>query len=341
MLITGSTNAPATRRRGWPLYAALMVGMCVLIFGATEAVRRLDLPAPLRARLASYLPPRLAAGIGLALPKPIEKDVTAKDHPASDAAASTTTVATAQPTAANRVAANPVPVYSPPRAEPKTPATALFAASEQPPADAALPVASQAGPSTPLDVDHAPLTAAPTATERSATPLATILATPPAIQFATPLAIQMAAPPGNPLGIRSVAPVKFPTAAGMAVALTPPVAAPVDPARRGAPAQQPPIALQPDLSNIQVLLSRGDKSLALGDLTAARLFYERAASLGSGRGATSVGRTYDPVFLAAIMANGPRADTGIARTWYQTGVTLGDPEATLLLHRLGSSEDAK
>jgi AAA domain len=99
-----------------------------------------------------------------------------------------------------------------------------------------------------------------------------------------------------------------------------------------------PIVAQPESSGVKALLARGDMLLAMGDITAARLLYQRAASLGSGRGATAVGKTYDPDFLAAIRVTGPRPDRSIARTWYQNGMTLGDAEAAPLLQRLGAGD---
>ena len=44
--------------------------------------------------------------------------------------------------------------------------------------------------------------------------------------------------------------------------------------------------------------------LALGDISAARLLYERAAALGSAKAATALGKTYDPAFLASIQVSG-------------------------------------
>jgi TPR repeat protein len=65
------------------------------------------------------------------------------------------------------------------------------------------------------------------------------------------------------------------------------------------------------------LLSRGDAMLSLGDISAARLLYERAAALGSARAATAVGKTFDPAFLAAIHASVLRPDPAAAASWYR------------------------
>ena len=78
---------------------------------------------------------------------------------------------------------------------------------------------------------------------------------------------------------------------------------------------------------LALLLRRGDALLALGDVSAARLLYERAAAGGDGRGATGAGKTYDPVFLHAIGARGIQADPAAAATWYRKAVELGDRSA--------------
>jgi TPR repeat protein len=76
-----------------------------------------------------------------------------------------------------------------------------------------------------------------------------------------------------------------------------------------------------------LLLQRGDALLALGDVSSARLLYERAAAAGDGRGATGAGKTYDPKVLLAIGARGIRADPLAAATWYRRAIELGDRSA--------------
>jgi len=83
-------------------------------------------------------------------------------------------------------------------------------------------------------------------------------------------------------------------------------------------------------NGLPVLLSRGDAMLALGDIAAARLLYERAAVLGSARAATAAGKTYDPSFLASIQASGILPDRAAAMAWYRKGGALGDPEGRRL-----------
>jgi TPR repeat protein len=87
---------------------------------------------------------------------------------------------------------------------------------------------------------------------------------------------------------------------------------------------------------VKALLARGDALFAVGDVSGARLLYERAASGGSARAAATVGKTYDPAFLASIKARGMQPDPKAAAAWYRTAVVLGDTEALQLLRRLGA-----
>jgi len=82
------------------------------------------------------------------------------------------------------------------------------------------------------------------------------------------------------------------------------------------------------------LNARGDALLGAGDVTSARLFYQRAAEAGDGRAALLVGATFDPLFLAQIKVHGTRADTAVAADWYRLARSLGASDADRLLRRL-------
>jgi Flp pilus assembly protein TadD len=71
------------------------------------------------------------------------------------------------------------------------------------------------------------------------------------------------------------------------------------------------------------LLRRGDELLRLNDVTAARLFYERAAASGDPAAAFALGRTYDATFLADIKAPGSLADAAKAAEWYRAAGSGG------------------
>jgi len=75
------------------------------------------------------------------------------------------------------------------------------------------------------------------------------------------------------------------------------------------------------------LVSRGSELLAAGDVTGARLFFLRAAQLGSARAATMVGKTYDPDVFRAAGIVGMQPDAARAREWYRKGAGSGDTEA--------------
>jgi tetratricopeptide (TPR) repeat protein len=96
-------------------------------------------------------------------------------------------------------------------------------------------------------------------------------------------------------------------------------------------------ALSADI--VTLLLSRGDALLALGDVSSARLLYQRAAAEGDGRAATGMGKTYDPLFLSAIRAHGIQADPVAATTWYRKAIGLGDGSAAERLKRLNQGSD--
>ena len=101
-------------------------------------------------------------------------------------------------------------------------------------------------------------------------------------------------------------------------------------ARQGQAASAEP-TLPPGM--VGALIRRGDEMVRLGDISAARLLYERAAVGGSGRAATAAGRTYDATFLAAIGVRGIRGDPAAALAWYQRAAALGDHEGRELLAR--------
>jgi TPR repeat protein len=104
-------------------------------------------------------------------------------------------------------------------------------------------------------------------------------------------------------------------------------------------ATQRPPAAEPALSAdvLELLLKRGDALLALGDLTGARLLYERAALAGEARGATGVAQTYDPRVLLQIGARGIQGDAETAADWYRKALTLGDSSAAARLRLLSQN----
>jgi hypothetical protein len=95
------------------------------------------------------------------------------------------------------------------------------------------------------------------------------------------------------------------------------------------PEPPPPSGASP--AAVAALLARGDALFAIGNVSAARLVYQRAAALASARAATATGKTFDPRSLQAIGAIGVVADPDAAAAWYRRGSALGDEDAAPLL----------
>ena len=85
---------------------------------------------------------------------------------------------------------------------------------------------------------------------------------------------------------------------------------------------------------IATLVERGNQRLAEGDISSARLLFERAAAARSGAGAFGLARTYDPVFLTQIGAHGIQPDLGLAIVWSREAAARGELEARDALGRL-------
>ena len=250
---------------------------------------------------------------------------------------------------------------STPTAAPMPPPPATDAVAP-PPAVPAIPqtvLDIDASPAVPAMASGSPLVATPTpARPEQGT------SSPPVLTPSAPVAPQLSAiialppvttpdevPATSPqIPSAAAAPVAPPPTSGASAGIaTPP--APVAPTalvgnsaaslRVPEPPKPPPAAAQvvpaPHL-DLGLLLSRGDAMLALGDISAARLFYERAAALGSAGAATALGNTYDAAFLASIQAKGIVPDQAAAIAWYRKAASLGDTEAVRQLQRLAPAQ---
>jgi hypothetical protein len=111
-----------------------------------------------------------------------------------------------------------------------------------------------------------------------------------------------------------------------------------NPQNSAAPAAMPavtkPAASPMPAEIIAALMKRGDELLRIGDISAARLLYERAASGGSARAMTALGMTHDPSFLGGANVRGIRPDPAIAMEWYRKAAALGDAEAAARIQQL-------
>ena len=115
----------------------------------------------------------------------------------------------------------------------------------------------------------------------------------------------------QPVVAPTAVPVAAPTVAPVVAVVAAPVAASLPAARTAV-----------DQARLGALLRRGDALLALGDVSGARRFYERAAEEGSAEGARAAGRTHDPVVLAGLGARGIRPDPTAAAAWYRRADAL-------------------
>ena len=105
-----------------------------------------------------------------------------------------------------------------------------------------------------------------------------------------------------------------------------------------APPPASPQTAQPkaDANAIKDLLAKGDRLLEKGDIVAARAMYQRAAEMGSGTAALTLGATYDPNRLWSLGALGMVGNRERARQWYARASELGQPEAKARLTALGN-----
>jgi hypothetical protein len=105
-------------------------------------------------------------------------------------------------------------------------------------------------------------------------------------------------------------------------------------------AAPPPIVprSQPqDRERAMRLLSKGNEQLDEGNVSAARLFYERAADAGLADGAMALAATFDAAELGRLNVRGIRPDPKLARQWYERARQLGAGGAEARLRRLGAN----
>jgi len=184
-----------------------------------------------------------------------------------------------------------------------------------------------------------------------APPSAMIAAVPPVAASAEPQPPAVAKVEAQPITPPAPAPVTpteepkptAPAAEATEEPITPPAPAPVAPpleppaamaAVATPPAMELPRPPPPSAAHTAALVARGDVLVSSRDIASARLYYERAAGLGDGRGALRMGETFDPVFLERAGIRGTRGDAQEALSWYRRARDLGDAEADRLLKNL-------
>ena len=109
--------------------------------------------------------------------------------------------------------------------------------------------------------------------------------------------------------------------------------------RSGLPPPQPGMQSMPpqDRERALRLVKKGDEQLAEGNISAARLFYERAADAGLAQGAMALAGTFDATELAQLGVRGIQPDPKQARRWYERAQQLGASDAEERLRRIGTN----
>lgn len=89
-----------------------------------------------------------------------------------------------------------------------------------------------------------------------------------------------------------------------------------------------------DPNEAAMLMQRGRDFLGAGDISAARIAFNRLADAGVADAALALANTYDPAYLAARHVMGVQGDRATARALYQRAKELGSAEAAQMLARL-------
>jgi hypothetical protein len=86
------------------------------------------------------------------------------------------------------------------------------------------------------------------------------------------------------------------------------------------------------------LMQKGEAHMAEGNVSAARLMFERAADVGLAQAAMALAGTFDADELARLSVRGGiQPDAKEARRWYERALQLGDADAEPRLRRLGAN----
>jgi TPR repeat protein len=100
-----------------------------------------------------------------------------------------------------------------------------------------------------------------------------------------------------------------------------------------APATSPP--RRHDADEIALMMKSGAELMANGDISAARLMYQRAAEAGEATAALALAETYDPLVLRRVNPKGGiTPDLAQAHAWYEKAKDLGSTVAPERLERL-------
>jgi TPR repeat protein len=89
-----------------------------------------------------------------------------------------------------------------------------------------------------------------------------------------------------------------------------------------------------DAETLATLMTRARSLLTFGDVIAARLLLERAASARDASAAFLLARTYDPAVLGVGDPRSIAPDPVMAREWYRKAASFGSAEAQQRLAQL-------
>jgi TPR repeat protein len=79
----------------------------------------------------------------------------------------------------------------------------------------------------------------------------------------------------------------------------------------------------------------GAELMTYGEVTKARVMFQRVAEAGDGAGAFALAETYDPIVLEGLRPReGIMPDLALAHTWYERARDLGSPNARDRISRL-------
>jgi hypothetical protein len=92
-------------------------------------------------------------------------------------------------------------------------------------------------------------------------------------------------------------------------------------------APRPSVAPE-DASVIAAKMKIGVELMTYGEVSAARVMFQRVAEAGEAAGAFALAETYDPLVLGGLrLRERVMPDLALARTWYERARDLGSPEA--------------
>jgi hypothetical protein len=132
----------------------------------------------------------------------------------------------------------------------------------------------------------------------------------------------------EPPATRTAATGLAPVAAVEAVRRPVPLAA-------GSQIVSPPSAARQPEDASEIAAKRGAELMARGDITAARMMFQRAAEAGEAAAAFALAETYDPVVLWTLrVRRGIAPDLALARSWYEKARDLGSSAAPERIVRL-------